>query len=549
MVRKHSIGLVAVLGAALSAGRAGALTQADVEAAVAKRLTGDRTGVCVAVAVIGETTQKAFGCADPASPRRPDERTAFEIGSVTKTMTAALLAREIERGALALDAPLASLLPEGTRVPSRGGREILLRHVVTHSSGLPALPSRMQGADPGDPYAKLTPEALLASLGEAELSAAPGERWEYSNFAMMALSLGLSRREGKSFEALLSERLFAPLGMSDSYVSKPRPALRVAAGHQSNGKETPPWTFHADLAGVGGVRSTLADMVRYVEAQLGRRKSPLDAALARTQKELPGVPERRMGMSWLLAPLSGRTVHLHEGGTGGFSSLVAFDLERRTGVVVLADTALSSLGGLGDLGLHLLDAAVPLGTPRKEAAPDAKLLEAVAGRYRLGGVLKMEVRRKGGGLEIQAAGQPAFEMGYDSAGDFYPKAFDALLRPKRQADGRYVFTWHQGGGVQEAVREDGAARAPFPKPPAEALRAYEGSYPLAPGFSLRVFVQGSALFVQGTGQPPIEVAAVEKDVFVAESVGAEIAFERGPTGAVASLVLKQGGQNLRGEKR
>ena len=68
----------------------------------------------------------------------------------------------------------------------------------------------------------------------------------------------------------------------------------------------------------------------------------------------------------------------------------------------------------------------------------------LAGEYRLPNIgLGIELRHKGSGLAIQADGQGEFEMGYDSAGDFYPHKLDALLRPKRKADGTYTFTWFQ----------------------------------------------------------------------------------------------------------
>ena len=108
-------------------------------------------------------------------------------------------------------------------------------------------------------------------------------------------------------------------------------------------------------------------------------------------------------------------------------------------------------------------------------------------------------------------------MSYDSAGDFYPLKFDALLRPKRKADGTYTFTWFQLGGVLEAERTGTPAPVASKWTPTEAqLEDYNGNYPLAPNFALRVFSTDAKLFVQGTNQRPIEVASVEKDIFVAE---------------------------------
>ena len=140
-------------------------------------------------------------------------------------------------------------------------------------------------------------------------------------------------------------------------------------------------------------------------------------------------------------------------------------------------------------------------------------------------------------------------MGYDSAGDFYPLLFDALLRPIRSKDGSYTFTWHQLGGVLRAEKIDASATAPTFRVSAAELKAYEGEYPLLEGFALKIFAQNDKLFAQGTGQQPIELTAVAKDVFVSEAVGAEITFERNASGAVVALTLKQGGQTLRGVRR
>ena len=377
----------------------------------------------------------------------------------------------------------------------------------------------------------------------------PGTKWEYSNFAMMLLSYAIAKRSGKDYETLLRERLLAPLGMTATYITKRPPQVRLAQGHFGNALPTSPYDFPVDMAGVGGVRSTPGDMVRYLEAQLGKRNSAITQAMARTQVQIADVSGHRMGMNWMLLPVNGRTVTLHGGDTGGFSSFVALDRATKRGVVVLSDTSLVTVGGLGSVALHLLDTSVPIGAPRLVATADAKLIDALAGHYRLQSGLGLELRHKDKSLTIQADGQPEFEMGYDSAGDFYPLAFDALLRPKRKADGTYTFIWVQGGNALEAERV--STSPPVANEPALTpgeLKAYEGTYPLAPTFSLKVFVAEGKLFVQGTNQGPIEVKPVGNDVFVAESVGAEIDFERESSGKVIALTLKQAGQVLHGER-
>jgi D-alanyl-D-alanine-carboxypeptidase/D-alanyl-D-alanine-endopeptidase len=257
-----------------------------------------------------------------------------------------------------------------------------------------------------------------------------------------------------------------------------------------------------------------------------------------------------MGMNWNLVTRNGHTRIWHEGGTGGFSSFAGFDRTAKRAVVLLSDTALTASGSLGSLGSHLLDPSIVVGVPHVVATADAKLIDALVGKYRLKGGLGIELRHKADRLTIQADGQPEFDMGYDSAGDFYPLEFDALLRPKRKADATYAFTWFQGGAALEAERLDPAAAAASQWMPTEAqLADYVGNYPLMPNFALRISAAGAKLFVQGTNQRRLELTPVEKDVFIADSVAAEIDFERDASDKVVSLTLKQRGQILQGQRQ
>lgn len=543
MTFAHSLALTL----AVASGSVHAMSDDALADLVSQRLQGDRTGACMAVAVIeGGSVARTFQCADGRNIARIGADTAFEIGSVSKTMTAALLADLILQGKGSLDDPLSEWLPAGTRLPDYQGKPILIRHVVTHSSGLPALPSRMAAPNVDDPYARLDEAALLASLGDVTLTIAPGTTFEYSNFASMVLSYAVARRAGTDMETLLKQRLFAPLGMQHAYIDHAPPGVRAAVGHTPNARPASAWHFHANLAGVGGVRATLEDMVRYVQGQLGGEATSVSPALALSQQKLSDAPP--MAMNWMLMPVGERIVHVHEGGTGGFSSFVSFDKDGQRGVVILSDTTWNSIGSLGSLGLHLVDARFPLGSPRRDSKPDAALLDALAGEYQLAGGMKMTVRRKGDALEIQPAGQGAYAMGYDSAGDFYPREFDAVLRPQRTAEGQ-SFTWMQMGAALPARRMDATASKPALKLDAAVLREYEGDYPLMPAFALTVKAQGETLTIQGTGQPALPVQAVAPDEFVMDAVGAEIRFERDAAGKVVALTLKQAGQQLRGERK
>src|SRR5215469_1495059 len=304
---------------ALSTASAMAASEDDLRAALEQRFKSDRSGACIAAAVIENgTTAQAYFCADAKSERSIDERTAFEIGSITKTMTAALLGEIIGRGEIAIDDPLAKLLPPGTNVPSFNGTHITVGNIVTHTSGLPSFPW-WRTTDMNNPYANVTERDLLRALAATELTRAPGSQWEYSNFALMVLSYALAKRSGRDFETLLRERLLSPLGMDGTFIVTRPSAVRVAEGHFSNSRPTGRWDFRVDLAGAGGVRATLPDMVRYLEGQLGMRDSSITPVLAQTQEQIAGVGSQATSMAWqILSTENGRTFAMRPGGTGGF---------------------------------------------------------------------------------------------------------------------------------------------------------------------------------------------------------------------------------------
>jgi CubicO group peptidase (beta-lactamase class C family) len=513
----------------------------DLQGKLEARFKGDRTGACVVAALITkDQVFRAQTCAQPRSSGAPGYDSVFEIGSVTKTMTAFLVADLMAQGKWSLDDPMAKHLPDGTVLPRQGERQILVRDVLTHTSGLPALPPGFNPKNPDDPYADLSEAALLAALGQVQLSRPIGSQFEYSNFAMMLMSLAVARSEGGDFEGALASRLFGPLKMEGAYVARPRAQRPLATGHSSSGGPASDWHGADNLAGVGMVRASLDDMVRYAQAELGQGADPeLLAKLRRTQQPLQG----RSGMNWMLFNFGGHELVAHEGGTGGFSSQVALEPQAQRAVVILADTSLGDMGGLGGLGNALLGLDAPPLRPRLAATPSAEQLAAMPGDYELGG-MNARIWLEGSRLMAQAEGQAAFELKFDSAGDFYPAAFSALLTPQWERGQVNRALWRQGGGVVEVTRR-GARTAPTDP----RWKDLAGDYALMPQFSLRVFEEAGALMVQGTGQPAIAAELVGADTIEIKAVGAVVEFKRNAAGQVSSAVLRQGGQVIEGQRK
>ncbi len=439
------------------------------------RFSGDRSGACVAAAVIEPDVDDAGDASDAGDGSRQlrvarawrcagarqqalDGAVAMEIGSITKTMTGMLLGELAAEGRVAIDASLQRYAPAGITVPTFDGEPIRLSHLVTHTSGLPSLPEGVVIADPANPYAQMREAALWSALGAVQLERRPGAQWAYSNFAVMLLSSLLASESGASYEELVRARIFAPLGMTRSYLQARPAGVTAAVGHKVGGAAVSPWDFGENTGGVGGVRATMDDMIRYAKAQLGEGDARVVAMAKRSHQRVAlgegSSAEPEMGLGWVQVQLDGRTLVVHDGGTGGFSTIMIVDAARRRAVVVLADTQLATVGGVAELGLHLLDEQQPLDGPRLAAAPEAALVDALVGRYVVGGEVVVILEKRGEALWLVVQGEE-MELAYDSHGDFYPRGHlvDGLLTPVTGADGRPTFVWVAEGVPVPAERQ------------------------------------------------------------------------------------------------
>jgi serine-type D-Ala-D-Ala carboxypeptidase/endopeptidase len=294
--------------------------------------------------------------ADPSGP--PDAGTLFEIGSITKVFTGLLLADLAANDVVGLDDPLGRYLPTSISVPSFQGREITLADLASHAAGLPRNPKGMLRSwlrDRRNPFASLTDEDVQQGLARTRLRRRPGERARYSNLGAGLLGQALATAAGQPYERLVAERVCRPLGMADTVVDPTGDqAPRLAVGHTRRGRPVPPFQIPA-LPGAGALRSTAADMLRFLEANLDPAGTPLAAELERIQR--PRVRMGRgieMGLGWLIvrSPEPNGPLLWHNGGTSGFRSFAAVLRHRGTGVVVLSNSARS----VDRLGLRLVKA-------------------------------------------------------------------------------------------------------------------------------------------------------------------------------------------------
>jgi CubicO group peptidase (beta-lactamase class C family) len=300
-----------------------------------------------------------------------DGNTVFEIGSITKTFTAALLADMATKGEIKLDDPVAKYLPSTVKMPERGGKQITLTDLSTHSSGLPSSGSHPHPRDSSNPWADFTVDQMYHFLSGYKLPRDIGAKYEYSNLGVGLLGHVLALRAGKSWEEAVTERILKPLNMTDTKVTiNADMRHRLALGHNKAGRAVSNWDIPT-IPGMGALRSTANDMLKYLAANMESTSKPLGKTLAMThvsRREAWG-PETMIGLTWQIGNDRNKNVIRHSGGTGGYTGFIGFDPIKRVGVVILSNSSFQ----VYDIGFHLLDQSIPL----EEDSPAIKSLRSM----------------------------------------------------------------------------------------------------------------------------------------------------------------------------
>jgi CubicO group peptidase (beta-lactamase class C family) len=282
----------------------------------------DHVGLSIGIWTDSQAYYYGYGETAQGNGQLPDLHTIFEIGSISKTFSAALLTDALAAHGMSPETPISQLLPPDIPKLQHGGQEILVKHLLNHSSGLPRIPDDLtRGWNRDNPYAHYDSTKVYAFLRAYTLTRTPGTEHAYSNLASGLAGLILERLTGKSFEQNLTERLTQPLGLLHTSITVPA-GSDFAKGYTRKGRETPYWDL-AGLKAAGGIRSTTSDMLQYGRYQLGGAPSPLDTLFARCQVPTftqTGEPAFEVGLGWFLISLNGHTCLYHDGGTGGFSS-------------------------------------------------------------------------------------------------------------------------------------------------------------------------------------------------------------------------------------
>ncbi|GAB3539745.1 serine hydrolase [Spirosoma fluminis] len=322
----------------------------QVDAALRDYTTNTQT-VGISVGILRNDSLFTYGYGETVkgTGRVPGKATIFEIGSISKTFTATLLADAVRRGLVKLDDPVSNYLPDSIPVLTYKGVAVTLKMLANHTSGLPRMASNWNtgtGFTIRNPYAVYTEPLLFSCLMKPKFRYRPGTNYEYSNLATGLLGTILARQAGESYEQLLKRVISEPIGLQQTKITlNTGDSTNMAIGYDESGLITPNWTFQA-LAGAGAIRSTTADLLRYLQANLGKASSALvhDFELTHQQTFNGKNPVEAIGLGWHIINRTGWL--WHNGGTGGFRSFIGFNPANKTGVVILTNSVSVPLDGL-----------------------------------------------------------------------------------------------------------------------------------------------------------------------------------------------------------
>jgi len=309
----------------------------------------------LAIAVVKDDSVvflKAYGVLENGTSRRADEHTRFAIGSTTKAMTTASLAMLVDEGKLRWDDRVSKYIPELELSDPWATRELTIRDLLTHRTGLPG--TDLFWARPSWHY---TTAEVIRRLRYIKPTASFRSEWQYQNVMYSLAGTIIERVSGMPWEAFVRARIFAPLGMTETeplvsaIVGKPNVAVPHALINDS--VTVVPIRSTDGVASAGSVWSSVSDMSKWMRFMLdsGRIGSKRMIAPATFREiiapqirapmdEYPALELARpdffsYGFGWFIQDYRGQHVWMHTGSIDGMCALIGLLPDERVGVYVL----------------------------------------------------------------------------------------------------------------------------------------------------------------------------------------------------------------------
>jgi CubicO group peptidase (beta-lactamase class C family) len=522
--------------------------------------------------------KKGFGMANMEwdIPNKPN--TKHRLGSVTKQFTAMLILQLVAEGKIDLQTPITTYLPD---YPKENGDKITTHHLLTHSSGIPnytAFPDFF-AAESRNPY---TPDQFVKKFEDKELEFTPGEKFNYSNSGYFLLGVLIEKLSGKTYEEMLHEKIFTPLGMHDTGYDNHKDILKNrATGYEKNGTSFIN-SAYLDMSipyAAGSLYSTVEDLylwdqALYTTTLLPQKYmdlffTPYIAAFGNSQYAYGwGVGKEVIGNT-----TDSITVISHGGGINGFNTNISRSPSNKSLVVLLNNTGGAPLGEMTRSIIGIMHGKT-YDIPKKSLAYD--FLNVIKSKGIKAGLAYYNTNKEGDNFElnenemnqigyqlmgngtVEEAAQvfklnidafPKSPNAYDSYGEALMKLDDtegAITNYKKSIE---INPANQNG--IDMLKKLGVNTNDLVKEvvvPEAILKTYIGIYELTPDFKITISKEGSQMKAQATGQPMADIYPKSNEEFYLKVVTAQVIFNKGENGKIESLTLFQGGQEMMGKK-
>jgi len=312
-----------------------------------------------AVAIVKDTSiifLKGFGLRDARRPDSVNTQTVFRLGSVSKSVTATLAAVLVNQNIIHWDDPVIHYLPDFQLKSMEATRRLTLRHVLSHTIGLPyhAFTVMVEDHAPFD--------TLVNHLKDLNLIAQPGELYSYQNVGFSLIGKVIERATGQKLEDVFAEKLFAPLGMTQASASYQKIIANgnVAMPHIGRTSVAISPDYYS-VVPAGGLNASIQDMAVWLQALLGQRPavlpdssidqmlSPEIRAVTRNYNFRAWKPVRKSyyALGWRVITFRDDTVAYHGGYVNHYRCEVAVNRKKKIAIALLVNSA----GMLADQGV------------------------------------------------------------------------------------------------------------------------------------------------------------------------------------------------------
>jgi CubicO group peptidase (beta-lactamase class C family) len=362
-------------------------------------------GVAVGIYHNDEEYTAGFGVTSIENPLAVTPDTLFQTGSISKTFTGTIIMRLVEAGQLDLDAPVRAYLPKFKLSNTEVAEKVTIRHLLTHTGGW--VGDYFNDFGNGDDALR----KMIRDIAKLEQVTPLGEVWSYNNTGFNIAGRVVEVVTGMPFEGAAQEMILDPLGMDMTFYFPDDDILthRIAVGHHKEGKKVKvshPWAIGRNGAPVGGVISTVKDLLTYARFHMGDGKSASGKKLllvknlrAMRVPLYPATGFEQIGLTWFIREEAGLNIVSHGGATNGQIAGLYFIPEEQFALAVLTN------GENGRLitGRALKKAlkvylSLALVIPQPIETPEEELREYV-GKYELP-LLAYELKLKKGHLVI-----------------------------------------------------------------------------------------------------------------------------------------------------